>query len=130
MGIKDRYDEIFEVEVDGWCYGITNFPGEIFPGLVHRIIKELAPTLHEAVTHNFVFNVADVASRFEKATKYLVPQKEIAFSILMSLPHPSALNEDGQYVVAMLVDQVEQAYGGALERIQKKWAHERRRLAA
>jgi hypothetical protein len=129
VDVIDRYDEVFEVEIDGWCYGITNYPGEIFPGLVHRIIKELGDTFLAAVEHNVVFDILDISLRFSRAAKYLVDEREICFSILGHLPNPATLNEDGQFVVAQILDQAEQAYGGAVERLEKKWALEKKNAA-
>jgi hypothetical protein len=63
-------------------------------------------------------------------SKYLVDEREITFSILSQLPNPATLGEDGQFVLGQIVDQVEQAYGGALERLERKWSTERRRVAA
>ena len=57
LKVIDSYDEIFGVEIDGWCYGVTNYPGEIFPGLVHRVIKELSPSFSAAIEHNVVFDI-------------------------------------------------------------------------
>lgn len=129
LPVKDRYDEVFKSEMEGWCYGISNFPGEIFPGLVHRVIKELAPSFREAVEHHLVFNVIETSQKFSKAAKYLIPDKEIAFSILSQLPNPTTLDEDAQFVMAQIIDQVERSYGGALERLQKKWGWEKRQAA-
>jgi len=122
--VKDRYDEVFEVEIDGWCYGLTHFPGEIHSALVHRVVKELAPAFKEAVEHNYVFNVLDLSTRLSRASKYLVGEREIAFAIIYQLPNPLQFNEDGQFVIAQLVDQVEQAYGDALMKMNKKWQWE------
>lgn len=124
--VKDRYDEVFEVEIDGWCYGLSNYPGEISSGLVHRVIKEVGPAFAEALKFHLAFNVLEVSRRFSKAAKYLVPEREIAFSILATLPHPLTLDEDGQYVLATVVDQVEQAYGNALAPLQRRWNAERK----
>lgn len=124
VDVIDRYDEVFEVEVDGWCYGITNYPGEVFPGLVHRIIQELADSFRAAIEHNVIFDILDVSLKFSRAAKYLVDEREICFSILAQLPNPKSLNEDAQFVLAQVIDQAEQAYGGAVERLEKKWALE------
>jgi hypothetical protein len=124
--VKDKYDEVFEVEIEGWCYGLANYPGEISSGLVHRVLKEVGPAFAEALKFHFAFNVLEIARRFSKAAKYLVPEREIAFSILSTFPHPSSLDEDGQYVIATVIDQVEQAYGNALAPLQKRWSAERK----
>ncbi|MCB0354566.1 MAG: hypothetical protein KDD64_13615 [Bdellovibrionales bacterium] len=130
MEIKNRFDEVFAIEVEGWCYGIQSYPGELFPGLIHAVVRECAPSFKAAVEHNFVFDILELSKRFSRAAKYLVHEKEICFSVLAQLPNPSHLNEDGQFVLAQIVDQVEQKYGGALERLQRKWAWERRQEAA
>ena len=130
LPIKDHVDELFSIEVDGWCYGIQNYPGEIYPGLIHAVIRELAPSYRVAIEHNFPFDIVDVSKRISRAAKYLVHEKEVCFSILAQLPNPSTLNEDGQYILAQIIDQVEKKYGGALSRLQKKWAWEREQEAA
>jgi hypothetical protein len=122
--VKDRYDEVFEIEIDGWCYGITNFPGEVSSGLVHRVIRELTDVFRAAIEHNYVFNILNIADRISKAAKYLIDEREITFSILAQLPNPVTINEDQQFVLAQIIDQAEQAYGGAIERLEKKWAWE------
>lgn len=124
---KNRYDEIFEIEVDGWCYGLEHFPGEIQPAIVFRVVGELSVSFRAAVENHVIFDLLDVANRLARAGKYLVREKEVAFAILAHLPSPSTLDEDSQFVLAQVVDQVEQAYGGALERLQKKWLWERRK---
>jgi len=127
LPVKNRYDEIFEVEVDGWCYGLSQFQGEIQPAIVFRVVGELAVSFHAAVSNNVIFDVIDVATRLSKAAKYLVHEKEITFAILAQLPSPSLLNDEGKFVLAQVVDQIEQAYGGALERLQKKWIWEKQK---
>lgn len=125
MEIIDRFDEIFAIEIEGWCYGIQNYPGEIFSGLIHAMVKELRPSLQAAIEHNVLFDILAISKKFSRAAKYLVHEKEIAFSILAQLPNPSDLDEDRQFIMAQIIDQVEQAYGGALDRLQRKWSYER-----
>ena len=124
--VKGAFDEIFSTELEGWCYGLANFPGEIFPAIVHRAVTELSTLFQNAVRNNFVFDLGESARKLSKAAKYLVPEKEIAFSILAHLPHPRECDEDGQYVIAMIIDQAETKYGGALERLERKWSKETR----
>lgn len=119
--VKDSFDEIFGVEIDGWCYGVTHFPGEIDPSLIHRVVKELAPVFCSAIEHNFVFDILDVSVRLSKAAKFLIHEKDVAFSILSQLPNPKTLSEDAQFVLAQVADKVEQEYGGALDRLYRKW---------
>src|SRR5262249_45856972 len=126
--IKGNFDEIFLTEFEGWCYGLQNFPGEVFGALVHRLVSELAPLFVNAIRNNFVFDLGESARKLSKAAKYLIPEKEVAFSILAHIPHPREFDEDGQYVIAMIVDQAEAKYGGALERLERKWRGEKSHL--
>jgi hypothetical protein len=129
LPVKDRYDEVFSVEIDGWCYGITKYPGEVFPALVHSVVKELGPSFRTAIEANHVFDILDIATRLSRAAKYLVDEREIAFSMLSQLPSPHLLGEEAQFVLAQVIDQVEQAYGGALDRLERKWNLEKRRAS-
>jgi len=129
LEVRDRYDEVFDFEIEGWCYGITNYPGEVHAALVHSVVKELAGSFRMAIECNVIFDVLDISMRLSRAAKYLVDEREIAFSILSQLPNPISLGEEGQFVLGQIVDQVEQSYGGALERLERKWSLERRRAA-
>lgn len=128
--VKNRYDEVFQIEIDGWCYGLTNYPGEISAGMIHRIIRELSISFEAAIQHNVAFNILDMAAKFSKAAKYLIHEKEVAFAILSQLPNPVLLDEEQQCVLALVVDQVEKAYGGAIERFQKRWRANGGKIAA
>lgn len=127
---SNGYNEIFAIEMDGWCYGIQNYPGEVFPGLIHAVVKELAPGFKLAIEHGYAFNALELSAKLSKAAKYLVHEKEIAFSVMAQLPCPHQLNEDGQYTLAQVIDPVEQAYGGVMERLERKWSFERKKKAA
>ena len=122
--VGDRFNEVFDIEMAGWCYGIERYPGEIFSGLVHAVIKELRGSFKVAIQHNYVFNVLLLAKNYSKAAKYLVHEKEIVFSILAQFPNPADLNEEAQFTMAQIIDQVEQQYGGALQRLQRRWNFE------
>lgn len=119
--VKNRYDEVFSVEMEGWCYGLETYPGEVYPELVHRIIKELKESLERAIQHNVVFDIVDLSARFSKASKYLVSEKDLVFSLLAQLPLPNQLDEDGMYTLAAVVDKVDKVYEGTLEKLQKRW---------
>jgi len=125
--VKAHYDEIFEVEMDGWCYGFSHFTGEISPALVHRVIKELAPAFRTAIERNYVFRLIPTAEKLAQAGGSVVSVKEIVFSMLANLPAPYELDEEGQFILAQIVDQAEQAYGGVLEHLERKWRKERKK---
>lgn len=123
--VKDRYNEIFDVEVESWCYGLGNFPGELTPALVHRVMKEFAKTFEEAINHNLIFNLVEIAKSVRVAVRNLVDEHELAYSMLAQLPAPYKLNEDQQFVIGQVIDIVEQSFPGALERLEKRWRFER-----
>lgn len=119
--VKNRYDEVFEIEIDGWCFGLTNYPGEISAPVVHRIIRELATSFQAAIEHNVVFNVIKIAGKFSEAARFLIHEQEIAMAIVAQLPNPATLLEEQQCVLGLVIDQVEQAYPGALDSFYKRW---------
>lgn len=121
LTVSERYDEIFDIEIDCWCYGFIKFPGEITAPLVHRVIKELAPVLQAAIDHNFAFDILKSAHLIFKATAGVVSEKELCFSLLAQLPAPHMLTEDGQFVLAQVLDQAERSYEGVLARMEKRW---------
>jgi hypothetical protein len=88
--VKNRYDEVFKIEIEGWCFGITNYPGEVSPQIVHRIIRELGAGFQAAVEHNVVFDINEIATQFSKAARFLVHEKEIAFAIIAQLKSSNA----------------------------------------
>lgn len=116
------YNEIFEVELEGWCFGLQHFTGQIHKAVVYRVIKELQVAFNEAVTHQYIFDIIDVSSRISRAAKYAVEEQDIAFCILSLLPEPAVLDEVQQTVLFQIVDKVDQVYGGALDRMQRKWS--------
>jgi hypothetical protein len=121
MNVRNRFDEVFAVEMEGWCYGIRNYPGEIFPGLIHAVIREMEPLIRNALEHNHAFDILALAKSLSESARHLVHEKEIVFSLLSHFPNPRELDEDAQYVMAQVIDTVEQAHGNALSRLQKKW---------
>lgn len=119
--VLNRFDEVFQIEIDGWCFGITNYPGEVSPQVVHRIIRELSSSFQAAIEHNVVFDITDIATKIAVAARCLVHEQEIAFGIISQLPNPANLHTDQQYILGMVIDKVEQKYPGVLEMFYKRW---------
>lgn len=122
--IRASYNHTIEHELAAYATALENYPGEIFPELVFRFVRELEETFVRAIEHNVAFDILYVAKEIARAGKYLVHEKDIAFCILSVLPPPSKFSEDAQFTLGQIVDQVEKAYGGALERLDKKWRWE------
>jgi hypothetical protein len=129
MEVKDRYDEIFALEVEALCYALTNYPGEIFDTVFYIVLGDLKDSFRTAIECNVVFDILDISTRLSKAAKYLIDERDIAFEILNLLPNPAPLSEEEQFILAQLVDQVEQAYGGAIEFCEKKWSTDKKEAA-
>lgn len=128
---ENSYGKIFAIEIEGWAYGIEKYPGEIYPELVHSVIRELKDSFHMAIRQQVAFDVCFIAKQFSKAAKYLVHEKELVFSILAQLPSPNQLStEDEMYVLATILDKVEQVHNGAIARLEKKWQAEATRREA
>lgn len=121
LQVINRYDEVFQIEMDGWCFGITNYPGEVSAQVVHRIVRELASSFQAAIEHNVVFDVLDLAAKFSTAARSLIHEQEIAFGIVAQLPNPATLTEDQQCVLGLVLDKVEQKYPGSLETFYRRW---------
>jgi hypothetical protein len=119
--VKNRYDEVFDIEIDGWVFGLTNYPGEVSAPVVHRIIRELSTSFYAAIEHNVVFNILEIAGKFSEASRFLIHEQEIALAIVAQLPNPANLMEEQQCVLGLVIDQVEQAYPGALENFYRRW---------
>lgn len=121
--MKERsLEEIFWLVIDGWAYGIKQYPGEIYPELVYRVVKELSEEFRLAIQHNIVFDIITIVQKFASAAKFQVDEKELAFNILARLPSPNELKtEDQLYTLAQTIDIVEKVYPGAISRLEKKW---------
>ena len=126
-GGTDSYSEVFTTEIEGWCHGIAHYPGEIYPGLVHRIIRELGPSFRIAIDHRITLNIIELSKKISEAAKYLVHEKEVAFSILLQLPRPDDLDPAGQTVLKQILATVEPVYAGANARLERFWREEKRK---
>lgn len=109
--VKDRYDEVFGIEMEGWCYGVANFPGEMFPGLIRRVIKELTLSFREAIEHFHAFDIVAVANAFAEAASNVISAKEIALSIMSCLPCDGAVDDNSRLIVRAMLEHVERVYG-------------------
>lgn len=120
-----RYASVFPVELECWCFGISNFPGQLYPKLIHRVIKEMSPTFRGAIDNGYVFDIFDTAKKIFASSAGIVPERQIIFSILANLPLAAELEEESLFILAQIIDQVENAYGGVVEQMEELWRRER-----
>ncbi len=123
MQQPNKFEEAFEFEISAWCYGLKHYPGEIHRALVHKVIQEMSPVLFEAIYNNYIFDLVKVAQRFCQASKYLIAEVEVVYSMLARIPPPRLFKtEDQMYTVAAILDGVEKKYPGAIARVEERWA--------
>src|SRR5262249_41765309 len=108
-------------ELDCFLYGVEHYPGELSRSIIQSVVREMLITWQDAVASCCVLDVIGVARRFARAAKYEVSEEDVAFLILYLLPHPAQLTEPQQGTLATFIDQVETAYGGAVERMERRW---------
>ena len=116
-----EFEEIFEIELDCWCYGLQRVNREIDSSVLHKVIKEFAPVLLKSIQHLYVCDLIETSRRLTSAARCKVSQKEITFYILSYLPSPSELTEEQSATLQKIVDGVEKTYGGAVQRLEKRW---------
>ena len=104
--VRNKYEEVFRHELESYTEALENYPGEIFPELVFRTVRELESSFIEAIHNCYAFDVLTVARQIARAAKFLVHEKDIAFCILSVLPSPSKFEEDSQFILGQLVYQV------------------------
>ncbi len=117
-----NFPELFELEIDGWRRGIEANHKLINSQELHNVIKEISSVFEIAIQQNYRFNLVDIAFNYSKACKGKVNPKEIAFYILSSLPHPDTFDQDGKQTLSEIVNHVDQEFGGAKDRLTKKWS--------
>lgn len=122
-----RYASVYPIEIECWCFGISNFPGQLYPKLIHRVIKEMSPTFRAAIDNGYIFDVFDTAKKIYSASAGIVQEKQIVFAMLANLPLAFELEEESQYILAQIIDQVEVVYGGVVEQMEELWRRERLR---
>ena len=122
---NQRYASVFPVEIECWCFGISNFPGQLYPKLIHRVIKEMSPTFRAAIDNGYVFDIFDTAKKIFQSSAGIIPEKQIVFSILANLPLAFELEEESLFVLAQVIDQVEKVYGGVIDQMEELWRRER-----
>ena len=126
---KEGYEQVFQIEIDGWCHGLAGYMGKVTAPMVHRVIRELAISFEAAIKHFIVFDAIKVSEKISTAAQGVVSEKEVAFAILMLLPRPAVLDDEAQCVLALVIDQIERKYGGAIDRFENRFQTVKKRAA-
>ncbi len=120
--MDNSFGEIFNVELECWCYGISHATEKVDHRVLHQVIKSFAPVIREAIENLYAFDILDTAKRLVRSGKCKpTEEKEIVFYLLSTLPTPRELTKEQNDVLIQIVNQVEDVYGGAFSRLEKKW---------
>jgi hypothetical protein len=120
--VKRSFEEIFEIELTCWCYGISNAEEKADKKVLYRVIREFSGVFKEAVINLYTFDIVDTARKLINAGKCNVSEQEIAFYILSCLPNPYELTESQKEIHTEIIQKVEDTYGGAISRTSKMWS--------
>lgn len=115
------FHQEFERQLESWCFGLSVLNEEPLPEVVFKVCKEFSATLKEALGKGYAFDILRVAGRISKAAQNVVDTKQLVFSLMSYLPAPQALTPEAQVVFAVVIAQVEQTFGGAVERAKERF---------
>jgi hypothetical protein len=115
------YQEIFNIEINGWCHGLSQYPGEISQTLVFSAVQALGASFRRAILEKSTIDIPDIANRLSKASKYLVSEQDIVLRILANFPHPSSVDAESQQIMGQIIDQVDRKFKGIKSLLELKW---------
>ncbi len=118
---KKPFSELLKIELEGWCYGIANYPGEITAPIIHRIIEELQPSLLRAMEEGVEIDFYKLASKISQAAKYIVDEREIVTSLLMNFPNPKYLSPTVKDYFEKALDKVSKVFPEVIQILEMKW---------
>ena len=120
---SSTYDKkTFDNEIESWCYGLRNYPGEIYTELISALFDEIAPSFHEMIKTGQPFNVLEIAEKFVEASHYIIDHYTITKLICQKFPNPNNLTDmDMLYTIAQMLDEIEKQYVGFQEVMERFW---------
>ncbi len=113
--------------IERWCYAVKNYPGEIHPTLLFKIVKQLIPVFKTAIEGNILVNLVAVAQHLAEAGKFVVSERELVVALASSLPSPTLVDPAHHRVLAQTLGVIEQVLPGTLPQIKEHWELERLR---
>ena len=120
----DILKENFHTVINAYCHGISKYDGELDDELVTILIKDLKPAFEEAIENEYQFDLLAIAEQFCEATNFKVTPEGVVASLLDILPIPSVISSDEQFVLAQIIDPVDQVIPGTLDRLQWEWKNQ------
>jgi len=107
---RHSFEELLKIELEGWCYGLANYPGQVHINLINRIAEELQPTFRKAISEGIRFDLVKLAAKFAKAAKYQVDEKEILVAFVLQLPPEDDLLEEELEVLESILGRVKTVF--------------------
>ena len=120
--MSNSFEEVFEIELKCWCYGLERVDEAVDASVLHKVIKEFSPVLKEAVQREYEFSIVDVAMRFVTAAKCKNLLREIVYYIASHLPAPFELSETEKQTLQRIIITAERKYQGINKRYETKWS--------
>lgn len=114
-------------EIERWCLAAENYPGEIHPKLIFKVIHQLVPHFRAAIEGDAVLNLLVVAQRLAAAGKFCVSEREIVAALAAMLPQPTSIAAQHHLTLAQTLGLVEQVLPGTLDSTKEHWELERLR---
>lgn len=120
----------FDLEVESWVHGLWKFPGEVFPGLVQNVLKEMLVLWHVAVERSCPFPIARISRRMAQALGQLVSEEEVILGLCALLPHPWYVAALPRITLALIVEQAAERSPGLALRMRESWANSAHRITS
>ena len=127
--MSHSYAEIFPIEIEGWCRGIENFPGELSPLTIKRIVFQLQPAFLMAFESGLQVDLVAIARQFSVAARGVVALREVLEWLVEALPGPNGLSVDSLYSIADALGQANSSLPGLLDRYNDLHRGEQKRAA-
>ena len=118
---NDIFQDEFKTVIKAFCSGIKRYPGEIHDRLVHVVIQDLEPMFVGALERGYVFDILSVAEDFCEAAMFRLDAEGVLSKLLSLFPNPSLLDEEQQFILAQILDPVDQALPSAVQKLQYEW---------
>ena len=122
---REDVENVFRLDIDSWCYGLSRFSGNLTPKLIHALIREMSGSFLYAVENLYAFSVVRVAQRLHEVSENIVNEKELAFHIIACLPNPSILSPERFAVFEEIIEQVNRVYPDVVQKFQSRLANSR-----
>lgn len=118
---NNLFQDEFNTVIIAVCAAIKGYPGEIYDNLVYVLIQDMEPMFVEALEIGYVFDALGIAEDLCEAAMFRIDAEGVLSKILSQFPNPSTLDEEQQFILAQILDPVDQALPSAVQKLQYEW---------